>query len=350
MNRTGFRFCEADIAPDLPPDIAPNLLKTFLIGEEKRASAVLGLGITDLCNLKCPFCYYRQDGASGKHTVMTPDFLKRILKGVGRVGTIMIGLEGEPLCHPDFRTMAELCSCHADNVVLVTNGLLVTSDTVGVLNECGVKAVFLSCDAVTPETYGRLRCGGSLEVFSRNARLLAASFGGGVCLHSVVTEVNWRELVLLPEFARDLGITRLSLTQLRNNEWSELNGIRRATAEEIREFAVAVCRTAERCGVSIVFDYLFGDRDLGEWLRGELKAFSCARADLASSCLSPWTAASVLADGRVFPCCGDIAPVRPEALNFDGIFNCRALLRLRYALSGPDLPEVCRKCREGEYR
>lgn len=345
MNRTRFRFNEYSIAPDLPRHI----LKQYAISGDNRSRAVLGLGITDLCNLRCTFCYYRQDRTSGKRTVMTTEFLKRLLNGVGRVGTIMIGLEGEPLCHPDFTSMMELSAAYADRTVLITNGLLLNAYIVSVLNKYQVSSVMLSCDATTPETYRKLRRGGNIDVFINNARLLASSCNAKVCIHSVVTQDNWHELIRMPEFASGLGITHISLTQLRNNEWSNLNGIHRLSRAEIREFTLAVCQEAEKCNVNIVFDYLYSDVEMGDWLRDVLATFRCAKTEFSRSCISPWVSVSVLSDGRIFPCCGDIEPIYPESINFDGIFNCKVLLKLRYMLSGQNLPEVCRMCRKGEY-
>ena len=343
MNRTRFSFSERDLLPDADAGV----LKLQALDGERSSGLALGLGITDDCNLKCPFCYYRQDGSPGKHAAMTPEFLERLLAGLGRVGVIMVGLEGEPLCHPDFGTMMEICSRHADSTVLITNGLLLSPDKVRVLNELRVSAVILSCDAVTPETYARLRPGGSLERFSENAKYLAAMCHARISVHSVVSDINWPELRAMPGFARSLGISRLSMTQLRNNEWSRLNGIRRASPAVIREFTAAVCREAEKCGTVIAFDYLYtppGDRD---WMRETVADFRSAEADLSPACAAPWTGVSVLSDGRVFPCCGDIEPVMPESLTFDGIFNCKALLKLRHMLSGQEVPEVCRKCLSG---
>lgn len=345
MNRTRFSFSECTIAPDLPQHI----LKKYAVSEDMRSRAVLGLGITDLCNLRCPFCYYRQDSSSQKHSVMTAVFLKHLLDGVGRVGTIMVGLEGEPLCHPDFPTMMSLCAKHADNIVLITNGLLLNADSVRVLNDCKVSSIILSCDATTSETYRKMRRGGNFDDFTKNARLLVASSNALISIHSVVTKDNWRELIRMPEFLNDLGITHMSLTQLRNNEWSELNGIYRSSYEEIQEFTMSVCREAEKRGVTIVFDYLYADRKMWHWLREVLASFSCVKSEFSESCISPWMSVSLLSDGRIFPCCGDIEPVFPENINFEGIFNNKVLLKLRYVLSGQNFPEVCRKCLRGEY-
>lgn len=61
------------------------------------------------------------------------------------------------------------------------------------------------------------------------------------------------------------------------------------------------------------------------------------------SCFFPWNFTSILSDGRLFPCCGDINPVNMEKYNYDSIFNNEILLKLRKALH-TEMPSVCKEC------
>jgi radical SAM protein with 4Fe4S-binding SPASM domain len=66
-------------------------------------------------------------------------------------------------------------------------------------------------------------------------------------------------------------------------------------------------------------------------------------------CPSPWNFVSILSDGRLFACCGDIEPVSLESFSFDDIYNHELLRKLRYLLlSSKKMPKVCKNCFYGE--
>lgn len=78
--------------------------------------------ITTTCNLRCPFCA----GTSRPSSRMTPDFFRHVLDQV-RLVTSQISphVLGEPLTHPDFPELLDLCAQAGLSVNLTTNGTLI---------------------------------------------------------------------------------------------------------------------------------------------------------------------------------------------------------------------------------
>ena len=79
------------------------------------------LEITTVCNRKCPFCA----GTARKEEFLSPErFQARLKKVLPYADTILLHLMGEPLLHPRFESIAEICRKLDARVCLVTNGTL----------------------------------------------------------------------------------------------------------------------------------------------------------------------------------------------------------------------------------
>lgn len=78
--------------------------------------------ITNICNLHCSFC---PSPKREKKSLSTTEF-KEILKQAKPIcEEITLHLMGEPLCHPEFEKIIELCSEQDIKVQLTTNGVLI---------------------------------------------------------------------------------------------------------------------------------------------------------------------------------------------------------------------------------
>ena len=79
------------------------------------------LEITTVCNRRCPFCA----GTARKEVFLSPErFRERLKKVLPYADTIFLHLMGEPLLHPQFGSIAEICNTLDAKVCLVTNGTL----------------------------------------------------------------------------------------------------------------------------------------------------------------------------------------------------------------------------------
>src|SRR5437667_445169 len=86
------------------------------------------------------------------------------LRGRGLTHYIRYTGEGEPLLHPHGYDLIEYAARHSGVfVTLTTNGTIMNEKRTQRLLECGVHLIDISIDALTPETYAKIRVNGKLE-------------------------------------------------------------------------------------------------------------------------------------------------------------------------------------------
>ena len=77
--------------------------------------------ITNICNLRCDFCA----GTTRRPTSMDPAFFEMVLRQVAPLtDQICLHVLGEPLLHPHFETIMDLCAAAGIAVNLTTNATL----------------------------------------------------------------------------------------------------------------------------------------------------------------------------------------------------------------------------------
>jgi len=126
----------------------------------------LDIETTDLCNLKCPMCARtimdKGDDNISKSKFITKDDYKSIIDQASRHGVKSIKLQylGEPLLHPDVVWQVKYAKENGIiDVMLNTNGVLLTKDMSKNLLLAGIDKIFVSYDAVNPKLYEQQRVG-----------------------------------------------------------------------------------------------------------------------------------------------------------------------------------------------
>jgi len=124
--------------------------------------------ITTRCNLRCPFCPLQKMKIPRQD--MELHLLSKVLTECAPRGTVACKLNwrGEPSCNPELPKFIESAKRLGIREVMInTNGLI--------LNERLLKAytkyldkLIISVDSIQPETYAKLRVGGSLEAVIYN--------------------------------------------------------------------------------------------------------------------------------------------------------------------------------------
>ncbi len=114
--------------------------------------------ITNICNLRCSFCTVGQRSPG----YMTLEQLRSILPAVREITEyIYLHVQGEPLTHPDFDAVMDLCDEAGMKVQLVTNGVLLDRCP-GLISHPSLRRVSFSLQSipflpVPPEEYlGRI--------------------------------------------------------------------------------------------------------------------------------------------------------------------------------------------------
>lgn len=131
---------------------------------------------TEICNLACVHCPHPEFKQSEHYTKrsLTPDLNAKLVDEVARYGRnvtqyIRYTSNGEPLTHPHIYEMLEYASRNSGvTVTLTTNGTLMNEKRIEKLLETGVNLIDISIDALTPETYAKIRVNGNLNITRAN--------------------------------------------------------------------------------------------------------------------------------------------------------------------------------------
>lgn len=351
MKRKEFPFSNFNILDELNLNNDFNLIENeildskYYLSKSNSEDLILGLGITDRCNLNCRMCYYKVNENEKRSSVMNIELLDKILSSIGGIGSVIIGLEGEPLTHPNFLEVLKKVSSVTNSIYLVSNGLLLTEDIIKNLNKNKVKELIISCDGSSKNVYENIRTGGNFLRLSEKIKIAASCFEGSLKLHAVVSSLNITDLVNLPSFASRLGVKKLSFAQLRTCSFSKTNNIVQPSIESLKEFIKKIMLEAEKNDVHIELESFFASGELLTFIEDYYKSSEYLHLNTFKVCPSPWNFVSILSDGRLFACCGDIEPVILERFSFDDIYNHELLRKLRYLLlNSKKLPKVCQNC------
>ncbi len=107
--------------------------------------------LTEACNLKCKFCYNSQKPRYNRNVIQMLDLLaKQNVMQVTLTG-------GEPLMHPDFFDILQYATSHFPNVMILSNGTLMTDEIIEKISETGVMSVSISIHG-DEETHEMLTC------------------------------------------------------------------------------------------------------------------------------------------------------------------------------------------------
>lgn len=307
----------------------------------------LGVGLTSKCNLRCPFCYYREDSVSKiEHTELELSKFTNLLENLPKLNKIVFSLEGEGLCYKNFKDALRIATQHCRSLEITTNGLLLTDDIISLFKEVHLAKCILSIDAADESNYKIYRKGGNFTKFCSNAKQLTNSIGQDkVMFYSVVNNKNLDSLSKLPILAKEVGILEIGLGQIRENSNSKINGLSRASQKELIEFLTNICVLADSLNITIVIEEHFASPDMMLTIkRMDLPIIIISNKDKSMFCTMPWFFTSIMSKGELFACCGDIEPQKINEYSFDGIFNHELLRHLRWLIKTGNIPEVCLQC------
>ena len=124
------------------------------------------------CNLRCPMCTWAvEDAAEKKEDWFTFEDYKKVIDEAVSIGTksIRICYINEPLIRQDIDQFIKYAvDAGILDVLITTNGTLLTKQMSKKLIEAGLTKINVSLDAVTNETYDKIRVGGNLDVTVQN--------------------------------------------------------------------------------------------------------------------------------------------------------------------------------------
>lgn len=138
--------------------------------------------VTEVCNLECIHCPHTEFKKSKYYATryLDPALNAKIVDevrecGAGKAQYIRYSSEGEPLIHPKGYDMIEYAARKSGVfVTLTTNGTIMNEKRTRRLLDSGVHMIDISIDAMTAETYAKVRVKGDLNVTRANVLNLIA--------------------------------------------------------------------------------------------------------------------------------------------------------------------------------
>jgi radical SAM protein with 4Fe4S-binding SPASM domain len=234
----------------------------------------LFLHITSRCNLSCPHCYYPSDPSKSRDVPMDK-LIPLVEEGID-LGIKAITLSGgEPLCHPEIRTILESCRDRL-TVQLLTNGTLIDKEWAEFLADRDIQ-IQVSLDGPTAEIHDNIRGQDNFEKSLHAVdRLQKAGLKDRITLATTVSSHNIKELEEMISLSKALDVPKIRFLPVRrmgtaSNNWQEVGS--QLTVEDYESF-FDFARQAARlnrpvidisCGLSGLIIHDFSDKGR-DWL------------------------------------------------------------------------------------
>lgn len=164
---------------------------------------------TDACNQRCKFCYNHWK-AEGDTSADAPDFrlarrtLRRLLSQTTVEQISMSG--GEPLLMPRLHDLVWTARWAGASVNLLTNGTMMTLDTLAIMNDLGVERIQIPILADNPTLHDSITgLGGSWERCMTTARRVADTRQGWLTPVFILSRLNREHITPTLELYKSLG-------------------------------------------------------------------------------------------------------------------------------------------------
>jgi MoaA/NifB/PqqE/SkfB family radical SAM enzyme len=173
--------------------------------EDLAAPLYVAWQITNECNLACLHCIEESGpGKAFKDELSAAEFRAILDQFVALEVPYVSFSGGEPMVHPHFFEMAEYFCAGGGQLKVETNGHYLTPDNCKRLAEIGIKAVQVSIDGGSKETFNRMRVLGQFDVVTEGTRNLHEA-GVPIEVNFSPTHFNVHEIGPAVDLAFELG-------------------------------------------------------------------------------------------------------------------------------------------------
>ena len=161
--------------------------------------------VTNECNLACLHCIEESGPGKAFHDELDDGQVFEVLKQMMDLEVPYVSFSGgEPMVHPRFFDMAAYVCERNGQLKVETNGHYLTPDNCDRLKRTGVKAVQVSLDGATRETFNRMRVRGDFDQAVEGIRNLRAA-GVPIEINYSPTSFNAHEIGIAVDLAAELG-------------------------------------------------------------------------------------------------------------------------------------------------
>lgn len=193
-----------------------DLTKLDRISEAKKFPQVILIDNCNCCNLRCSMCDHKNMTKYRPFQMMDFKLYQKIIDEIAvenpaaRVWEIFFG---EPFLCPDMPERIEYAKEKGlTDVVLNTNGVLMTEEKAKSYIEAGLDAMYVGIDAATKETYDKIRIGGDFNRACDNVlayKELLTKYGQPsqkLFVQFVESDVNENEVDQFKSFWKSKGV------------------------------------------------------------------------------------------------------------------------------------------------
>lgn len=161
--------------------------------------------VTNECNMACLHCIEESGPGKAFRDELDDEQVFRVLEQAMDLEVPYLSFSGgEPMIHPRFFEMVEYVCKRNGQLKIETNGAYLSPENCERLKELGVKAVQVSLDGASRETFNRMRIRGDFDVTVQGVRNLRAA-GVPIEINFSPTHFNVQEIGVAVDLAAELG-------------------------------------------------------------------------------------------------------------------------------------------------
>ena len=161
--------------------------------------------ITNECNLACLHCIEESGPGKAFKDELGREQILEVIDQMTALEVPYVSFSGgEPMVHPHFFAMVERFCAGDGQLKIETNGHYLTAENCARLRELGVKAVQVSLDGASRETFNRMRVRGEFNTAVDGTRNLHAA-GVPIEVNFSPTRFNIHEIGAAVDLACELG-------------------------------------------------------------------------------------------------------------------------------------------------
>ncbi len=172
------------------------------------------VGVSYKCNMNCKHCFVSKEKKGNVFYLHYKEIIQRLYnQGL----YMLLYTYGEPLLSNEFYEVASFANKMDICQVLMTNGSLLTEDTIEKLKKIGINMVFVSVDSIDPVKHDENRNKKGAWELATNAIKLLVKNRINVGIACTITNDNYMEISDIYKLGQDLSVQQISFLRCRCN-------------------------------------------------------------------------------------------------------------------------------------
>jgi MoaA/NifB/PqqE/SkfB family radical SAM enzyme len=324
--------------------IKAKLDATFLSDRMISFPSTYFIGLSIVCDIKCPYCPRQFYTKEVDHGFMDFDGFLNMSEFLEYCDEANFFGLGEPFLHPRFFDFLKEAKKRGCRITTSTHGMSLKPEVIEQIVDLGLDQLAISIDGADKKTFELLREGAVFETVIENVlklqnlKKLKGQTVPEIHIATAVSTHNVKQLDKIVKLGKKLGVSRIVFTDL--------------IIVDQKKAEVSVSRTdlfwknfqkAERLGKKYGIDILYFYQNPFPWKKSHLPEIDTKNRRFA--CRDPWKTCILDRKGNMKPCCY-YPPNTGNVFNtpLPEVINNKENRELRRLLIKGDLPKCCLDC------